>query len=87
MKKQYDYYECRWPNYEIVLYHDGVKVGVERKGLLVLDEYLGLLENEGYTLGYTEEDVEKARKKWEYIYKNRIEQKGKNDYADKESME
>jgi hypothetical protein len=73
MKKQYDYYECRWPSYEIILYHDGVKVGVERKNLLKLDEYLEELEAEGYTLGYTEEDVEKARKSWEHMYENRIE--------------
>lgn len=76
MKKQYDYYECRWPNHEIVLYHDGVKVGAERKGLLELDKYLEELEAEGYTRGYTEEDVEKARKRWEHIYENRIERNG-----------
>ncbi len=75
MKKQYDYYECRWPSYEIILYHDGVKVGVERKDLLKLDEYLAELESEGYTLGYTEEDIEKARERWEHIYENRIERK------------
>ena len=76
MKKQYDYYECRWPSYEIVLYHDGIKVGVERKSLLELGKYLEELEAEGYTRGYTEEDVEKARKKWKRIYENRIERNG-----------
>lgn len=79
MKKQYDCYECRWPYYEIVLYHDGVKVGVERIGLLELDGRLEQLEVEGYTRGYTEEDVEKARKGWERIYENRIE---RNDWKE-----
>ena len=79
MKKQYDYYECRWPNYEIILYHDGVKVGVERIDLLKLDNHLEELEAEGYTRGYTEEDVEKARKRWEHIYANRIE---RNDWKE-----
>lgn len=79
MKKQYDYYECRWPSYEIVLYHDGVKVGAERKDLLELNRYLEQLEVEGYTRGYIEEDVEKARKRWKHIYENRIE---KNDWKE-----
>ena len=85
MKKQYDYYECRWPSYyyecrwpsyEIVLYHDGIKIRNEYKNLLELDKYLEELEAEGYTRGYTEEDVEEARKKWEHIYENRIERNG-----------
>lgn len=73
MKKQYDYYESRWPSYKIILYHNGIKVAAKRKNLLELDKYLEELETEGYTRGYTKEDVEEARKKWEYIYENRIE--------------
>lgn len=76
MKKQYDYYESRWPNYKIILYHDGVEVAAEQKTLLELDKYLEELETKGYTQGYTEEDVEKARKRWEHIYENRIERNG-----------
>lgn len=72
MRKQYDYYESRWPYYTIVLYHDGVKVGTERKSLHELDDYLEELESEGYTLGYTEEDVETARKEYENKRTNRI---------------
>ena len=40
MRKQYDYYECPSFKYNIVLYHDGVKVAVEGKWLTDLDEYL-----------------------------------------------
>lgn len=79
MKKQYDYYEARWPSYEVVLYHDGTKVGVEQKNLLALDKYLEQLEAEGYSRGFTEEDVEKARKEWEYIYENRIEENSRKE--------
>ena len=57
MKKQYDYYETRWPYHEVVLYHDGAKVVVERKSLLELDDYLEQLENDGYTRGYTEDTL------------------------------
>jgi hypothetical protein len=76
MKKQYDYYECRWPSYEIILYHDGIKVDSERISLHKLYERLEQLEAKGYTFGYTEEDVEKARKKYEYMYENRIVKEG-----------
>ena len=79
MKKQYDYYECRWPNYKIVLYHDGIEVGSERVSLLELDKRLEQLEAEGYALGYTEEDVEKVRKKYEHYYENRIEKRLKEN--------
>ncbi len=79
MKKQYDYYEYYWPSYEIILYHDGIKVKSERVSLLKLDERLEQLEADGYTLGYTEEDVEKARKKYEHYYENRIEKKTKGE--------
>lgn len=75
MKKQCNYYACRWPEYEIILYHDGIKVDSERVSLLTLDKRLEQLEAEGYTLGYTEEDVEKARRKYEHYYENRIEKK------------
>ena len=77
MRKQYDTYECRGPIYEIVLYHDGEKVEVKRVSLLQYDNCIEELEGQGYTRGYTEDDVEKARKKYEYTYENRIE-KGRN---------
>ena len=73
MKKQYDYYETHWPYYEVVLYHDGSQVAVERKDLVTVYEYLKQLEIDGYTRGYTEETVEEIRKHWEHVYENRIE--------------
>lgn len=73
MRKQYDIIEARWPYYDIDLYHDGVKV--DSKHTAYVDEAIEALEREGYALGYTEEDVEEARKKWEHIYENRIERK------------
>ena len=73
MRKQYDIYECPSFYYNIVLYHDGVKVGVEKKSVLDYDEYLNELANQGYTRGYTKEDVEEAHRRYKYLYENRIE--------------
>lgn len=77
MKKQYYWYESRWPYYTVVLYHDGVEVGVERKDQLEINDYLEQLRNEGYTAGFTDEDIEKARKRYEHMLENRIERKEK----------
>jgi hypothetical protein len=73
VRKQYDYYECPSFKYNIVLYHDGVKVAVEGKWLTDLDDYLEELEAQGYTRGYTKEDVDNARINYEHKYENRIE--------------
>ena len=73
MRKQYDVYEYAPSYYTITLYHDGVKVGVEKRSSFAYEEYLEELENQGYTLGYTKDDIEEARKRYEYMYENRIE--------------
>ena len=74
MRKQYDCYETRSFKYDIILYHDGVKVAAESKWFGdELNAYIDGLESEGYTRGYTKDDVEKARKHYEYLYENRIE--------------
>ncbi len=73
MRKQYDIIEARWPYYDIDLYHDGIKV--DSKHTAYVDEAIEALEREGYTLGYTEDEVEKARKMYEEVLANRIERK------------
>ena len=72
MRKQYDIYECPSFCYNIVLYHDGMKVGVEKKSVLDCDEYVDELESRGYTRGNTKEDIENARQRYEFLYENRI---------------
>lgn len=75
MRKQYDLYEGASFRYWVVLYHDGVKVDAVKKWQGdELSAYLDKLESEGYTRGYTKDDVEEAYKKYIHIYNNRIEQ-------------
>lgn len=70
MRKQYDIIEARWPYYDIDLYHDGIKV--DSKHTAYVGEATEALEREGYTLGYTDDEIEKARKKYEHKLENRI---------------
>jgi hypothetical protein len=74
MRKQYDYYETRSFKYDIILYHDGVKVAKESKWVDNLYERLKELEAQGYTRGYLKEDVDEARRKYEHKYENRIDE-------------
>ena len=74
MKRQYRYYETKTFRYNIELYHDGkfiesymVWFGDE------LDNEIARLEEQGYTYGFTEEEVEEALCQCEKIIKNKIE--------------
>ena len=73
MRKQYDYYEITPFKYEIVLYHDGIKVVTEKIQESYVLEFLKELKAQGYTQGYLKEDVEEARREYEHRYENRIE--------------
>lgn len=61
MRKQYDYYEITPFKYEIVLYHDGIKVVTEKISESYILEFLKDLKAQGYTQGYLKEDVEQAQ--------------------------
>ena len=73
MKKQYDYYETHWPYYEVVLYHDGVKVSTEKVWDDELWDHIEHLDEQGYTRGFSKSAVEKARKDYEHLRDNLIE--------------
>ena len=75
MKKQYRITERHWPFYNIILYHDGMKVEVRDSDRIVIDMDINKLEREGYTYGYTDDEIEKARKAYEHMVENRIEGK------------
>ena len=75
MRKQYIFHEYAWGRYVIELYHDGVLEQTIKKDKADVNRYLDRLEAHGYTFGYTDKDIEEARKKYEYIYANRIERK------------
>ena len=75
MKKQYRTDELDWKTWRIYIYHDGVKVGSETYLRIQDDEYndrLDELEEQGYTYGYTPEEVENAKKLYEHKLKNII---------------
>lgn len=76
MKKQYRIEERRWPYYNIILYHDGVEVAIRDSDQMMIGVDTDKLEEEGYTYGYTDDEIEKARKKYEHKLANRIEIKG-----------
>ena len=74
MRKQYTLTECPTFRYHIVLYHDGKEV--ETVNLWAGDEfeeYIDSLEDNGYTLGYTKEELEKAYNHYKYLHENRID--------------
>jgi hypothetical protein len=78
MKKQYRISELDWKTWRIDIYHDGTKVASETYLRIQDDEYndrLDELEAQGYTYGYTIEEVENAKKLYEHKLKNMIELK------------
>ena len=74
MKKQIQYMPYKWPYTIIRIYHDGQLV--EEK-ILIQDEavdYIEGLEQQGYTKGYTKQEVEESRKIYENQLQNIIEE-------------
>lgn len=73
MKKQYTYWEYKPWKYTIELYHNGNLVHEEERWEGDdLNNYLDTLEKEGYTLGYTVEEVEQAKKEYALKLSNQI---------------
>ena len=72
MKKQYDFYETLPWKYVVILYHDGEEIDRKKMSGDELEEYIERLIAHGFTRGYSPEVVEKARREYEYYYRNRI---------------
>ena len=72
MKKQYDFYETLPWKYVVILYHDGKEIDRKKMSGDELEEYIERLIAHGFTRGYSPEVVEKARREYEYYYRNRI---------------
>lgn len=72
MKKQYRIVERHWPYYNIILYHDGVEIATKDSNQMMIGMDTDKLEEEGYTYGYTDKEIEEARKKYEHKLENRI---------------
>lgn len=75
MRKQYRIVERHWPYYNIILYHDGVEVEVRNSDQMVIGHDTDKLKSEGYTYGFTDNEIEKAREKYERMLENRIDLK------------
>lgn len=73
MKKQY--YLSRAASFcnKVTLYHDGVEVSTEKIWDDELFDYIEHLREQGYTRGFSENVVEKARKEYEHLRDNLIE--------------
>ena len=72
MKKQYRIVERHWPYYHIILYHDGIELATKDSNQMMIGQDTDKLEDEGYTYGYTDKEIEEARKKYEHRLENRI---------------
>lgn len=75
MRRQYTFHAYTWGFYIIELYHDGVMIQAIKKDRADAEGYIDRLEARGYTFGYTDKDIEEARKKYEHMLENRIERK------------
>lgn len=75
MKKQYRYNDYTFGKKRLYIYHDGKFV--ERKELWI-DDFLDeqeRLEDEGYTYGFLDGEVEEAKQRYEHMLANMIEVK------------
>lgn len=75
MRKQYRYNDYTFGKKCLYIYHDGKFV--ERKELWI-DDFLDeqeRLEDEGYTYGFLDGEVEEAKQRYEHMLANMIEVK------------
>ena len=72
MKKQYRLFETHSFKYDIELYHDGNLVEVLKVWAIELNDEINRLEEQGYTYGFTKEEVEKEKKHYEKMLENII---------------
>ena len=72
MKRQYRYIESYGFKYIFQLYHDGELVESHTVYLDKLQDAIDAFEADGYTYGYTEQEVEKAKERYERMLRNKI---------------
>lgn len=72
MKLQYRYIDVGGFQYIIRLYCDGWLVKSYKVYLDKLDDEIEKIENEGYTYGYTESELDEARARYEKVLDNVI---------------
>lgn len=76
MKKQYRYQEKRLGSfkYGIHIYHNGKLIETVEVYFDELDDIIDTLEDQGYSYGFTEAEVESARLRYERMLENIIEE-------------
>ena len=72
MKLQYRYIDVGGFQYIIRLYCDGWLVKSYKVYSIELDDEIEKIENEGYTYGYTEDELNEARAYYERVLDNVI---------------
>ena len=72
MKLQYRYYEHIGFKYAVQLYCDGKLTKSYKVYSIDLDDEIDKLEGQGYVYGYTEEEVNKAKARYERMLDNII---------------
>lgn len=72
MKKQYHMSESFLCKRTVKTYHDGELVASETLWLDEADEYTDELEDKGYVYGYTKQEVEDAKRRYEEMLENII---------------
>lgn len=72
MKLQYRYYEHLGFKYMIQLYCDGQLVESYKVYSIDMNDEIEKLEEQGYSYGFTEEEVNKAKERYERMLNNII---------------
>lgn len=72
MKKQYCMSESFMFKRTIKVYHNGELVSSERMWIDEADEYADQLEEDGYVYGYTQDEVDEAKRTYEEKLANLI---------------
>lgn len=72
MKLQYRYYEHLGFKYMIQLYCDGQLVKSYKVYSIDMDDEIEKLEEQGYSYGFTEKEVNKAKEQYERMLNNII---------------
>lgn len=73
MKKQYHTSYAGFRRTRIDIYHDGIKIGNKTFWDDEADAQIEHLEKQGYTLGFTRDEIEKAERQLENSKNNLIE--------------
>ena len=83
MRKQYRYEQLTFGKYGLCIFHDG-KIVENREiwGNEIFD-IIEDLEKDGYTYGYFNKEIEEAKKRYEYLLENALNNKTKSFYTGK----